>query len=167
MPLTIFSPSITVNVPECSDVAFVNEDKYLTCAGAGSHSGGSDGSGGGRGVVPLNTGCEGYNASNVQSLGGTILWCVLHDSDTPFCVDSENYTLTHDEGSPLALNITSTGELYIPRVTTALKGVNLMLHGNNLVNCSIFNDQGERCGDEVRLDLIIFPVGKEYVSVSI
>ena len=50
-----------VNRPECSDVAFVDDEKYISCE---VEVGGEE------------TGCEGYSAQTALSLGGDVEWCI-------------------------------------------------------------------------------------------
>lgn len=152
--------SFPVGVPECSNIAFVNEDKFLTCPASSST------------VLP-DSGCEGYNASSVQSLGGTIRWCILV-SNTPFCVTNHNVTATNSlelcslELCP-PLGISSAGVLHISRVTVAMRGTFSTSSGpvsnDNLANCSILNQQGQLCGG-ARLELFIHLIGKIRIQVT-
>lgn len=154
MQTTLFvSLLFPVGVPECSDVAFVNEDKFLACPLSSIST------------VP---GCEGYSASSAQSLGGTILWCILTASNTPFCVTNDNFTSAHSLDLPL-LNISGTGVLHISTVTVALRGTFTARSGavanNNVANCSIFNQQDQLCG-KARLELFIHLIGNACLKYS-
>lgn len=139
--LLLFIFVIVVNVPGCDDVAFVDDDKYLTCPYPSSDST----------VAP----CEGYDASNAPSLGGTLVWCVFTTSRTQYCINNLNYTNTHLPESPvLPMNISDSGILYISRVNLDLRGKN-----GSTVNCSVFNSQGILCGAST-LEIVIYTEGK-------
>lgn len=129
-------------------MAFVDEDKYLACSPDSLSST----------AIPPSPGCEGHNATSVQSLGGTIEWCLLDETDTSSCVTNNNFSVTHQDSRLIPLNISSTGVLHISRVTLRLRQ-QVSPITNNLANCSIYNSEGQLC-DKVRLELFIYLRGK-------
>lgn len=142
-----------MGVPECRDIAFLNEDKFFTCPLSSSNV----------------TECEGYTASNTQSKGGTIEWCIRTGSRTTYCVNSDNFTAALSPELPL-LNISGMGMLHISPVTVALRTVISTDTGakanNNVVNCSIFNREYQLCGT-ARLEVVIPIIGKAHVAATV
>lgn len=133
----------TVNGPEeCREVAFIGEDKHLTCSYNATRSADA---------------CESYDSSNAISRGGTISWCVQYGSIEclSFNGSSSDNNVTIN-GTLFSIN--DAGILYIPFVSSAMRSLN----GRSNVNCSIFNSNNQLCSQE-GLNLLISPIGEFHV----
>ena len=149
-----------VNRPECSDVAFVDDEKYISCE---VEVGGEE------------TGCEGYSAQTALSLGGDVEWCIFTgDNVAPecFCINATSFissdapTLPSDLGR---LNISSTGVLYIPNVNVEMRGgsenaerpasCETRVRVDRPATCTVFHEEGRVC-QSYSPDILIFQPGK-------
>jgi hypothetical protein len=122
-------------------VAFVDEEKFLTCITPNSS-------------VVLNRRCEGIDTSNA-----TIQWCI-QDGEVSKCFDTRNHTFT--TSNSVELSISSTGELNISRVSVNFRGNGSVSMSGSNVQCSLLDEDGVRCGDEVQLHLVIHAFCKTF-----
>ena len=130
-----------MNKPGCSDVAFANEDKYISCP-----------------YVPCNasscqnfnaSSCQGYTPSSAVELGGEVVW-MWTDRDIGQVLNSNtNSTTTGD-----SINA-STGELHIGRVTPDMRTGN----GSGIFDCFIQSAEGHNCSHG-RQEVVIFSPGE-------
>lgn len=122
-----------VNNPECSDVAFAGDDKFITCPLPDADVT----------ATTAPTGCDDLSLTN-DTL--TLLrWCIFYN-EVQCCFTRDNATQCHED-----LSITSAGQLHISLVSLNFKHSEF----RNNINCSLLSAQGAVCSQQ-RLEILIF-----------
>ncbi len=129
-----------MNKPECTEVAYVNEDKFLVCP----YPNGTDSS-----RIERDVTCEGFpnTSSTVLSLD-VVEWSVANFGRLN--VLNANGTAAVNK----LLRVLPSGTLYITRVQKTIDSVD-----QNAANCTVMNSEGVPCW-KARLTLILHGVGE-------
>ena len=129
--------------PECREVAFYDEEKFITCRFDSS-------------VEADISDCLDAPVSAALMTGASVEWCLFSDN-MPICYNSTD--LPTSGNAPPTVNISDRGVLHIISVSPDMKLNPGSPDDHNVVNCSFANSQGQVCEPPILLNLLFFALG--------